>query len=101
MPQPAVPGSVLEAIEDVRGERRRPRPNLLELEVHVEALEQTFAAAEHDRRDRQRELLDDPCRERLADQIGAAHEMDFAIARDRLRALEGLVEATDEGEPTV
>jgi hypothetical protein len=58
-----------------------------------EAVEQPLASAERDRRDADRELVDEAGFERLADRVGAAHEADVLVAGCLAREGDGLLKA--------
>jgi hypothetical protein len=60
--------------------------------------EQALAAAEDDRRDDDRQLVDEPGLERLADDVGSAHEEDVLIPGGFLRPLDRLLHPGDERE---
>jgi hypothetical protein len=53
---------------------RLPHPEVLQIQRTREALEQALAPAEDDRRDDDGELVDEPCRQRLADDVVAQPE---------------------------
>src|SRR3989442_12330953 len=65
----------------------------------LDAVEDPLAGAEQDRRDVQRELVDDPCNEGLAHSRGAARDV-YAALPGRLARLcvSGVEAAGDEGE---
>src|SRR4026209_2978518 len=77
-------------------ERREPRlaySDMLERHRVREALEQALAAAEDDRGNDDPQLVDDPRRERLADDVGSAHDMDILLAGRMSRLLDGFLDA--------
>src|ERR671931_1696498 len=65
-------GSANDAVFEMRDAGRLDRTDLLELEVRAEAVEKPCAAAEDERDDVQLELVDEPSREVLVDDAGAA-----------------------------
>jgi hypothetical protein len=85
--------SVDDAILEVSDSGRFDRPNLLELEVGAEAVEEPRAAAEYQRDDVQLEVVDEPCSQLLIDGTGAAADDDVLSGRSRAR-LEALVGPT-------
>jgi hypothetical protein len=69
---------------------RFDRPNLLKLEVGAEAVEEPRAAAEYQRDDMQFEVVDEPRRQVLIDDTGAATDDDVLSGRGRPGLVEGL-----------
>src|SRR5262245_49859855 len=72
---------------------------MLEVERPGEPLEQPLAAAEDDRGDDDRELVDETCLERLPDDVRAAHDVDVLATGGFPGALDRLLDAGDEREP--
>ena len=58
-----------------------------------EALEQPLPAAEHDRRDDDRQLVHEARLERLADDVRPAHDVHVLVAGRLARPLDGLLDA--------
>jgi hypothetical protein len=76
--------SLDDAILEVRDAGRFDRPELLELEVGAEAVEEPRAAAEYQRDDVQLELVDESRRQVFVDRTrAAADDGDVAVGRDR------------------
>src|SRR5262249_59709924 len=90
----------LDAVVDERRVRRLPDAEVLELERAVETVEQALAAPEDDRRDDDRQLVDEFCLERLPDDVGAAHHVDVLVAGGRDGLLDGLPDSRHEREAT-
>ena len=67
----------------------------------VEAFEQALAAAEGDRGDRDRQLVDEPVAKRLADDVGTAHQRHILVPGGGPSTIDGLVEAVDEREAAI
>ena len=63
--------------------RRRDGLDELDADVAADAREQSRPAAEHHRRDREREFVDEPGAQVLLDGVGAAGDADVAIAGHR------------------
>src|SRR5215204_3073511 len=55
-----------------------------------------LAPAEDDRRDDHGELVDEPCRQRLADDVGSAHDMDVLATGGFRGSLDRLLHSGDE-----
>src|SRR5919204_6697311 len=74
---------------DVRDAGRLERPDLLELDLGVtEVVEEASAAPEQQRRDMELEHVEEPRRQVLVDDLGAAPEPDVLTARGLLRPLQ-------------
>ena len=91
--------SVPNAIPDVGRVGGLERLEDVELDRLPEAVEEPLARAEDDRRDRDRELVDDARGQRLPDDVGAAHDVDVLVAGRLAGPRERLVEAVHEREP--
>ena len=71
----------MDAEARVGRERRLDRRGTLECDVGArDPVEQAFTRSEEDRRDRERELVDESGREVLAEQVGAPMTMTFLPA---------------------
>src|SRR6476469_4715179 len=88
-------------VPDMSGEGRAEGPNVLEIDRFVEPVEQPLARTEYDRRDRHRELVEVTRAERLADDVGAAHDVDVLVSGDGTCPGDGRLESVDEREPRV
>src|SRR5215218_4847781 len=80
----------LHAVIDERRVLRLPYAQVLEVERLREPVEQPLAAAEDDRRDDDRQVVDELGLQRLADDVGAAHDVDVLPAGCFARSLDGL-----------
>ena len=78
-----------DAILEVSDAGRLDRPNLLEPEVGAEAVEEPRAAAEYQRDDVEFELVDEPRRQVLIDDIGAAADNHVLSGRGGPGVVEG------------
>src|SRR5262249_53812561 len=90
----------LDAVVDERRVRRLPDAEVLELERAVETVEQALAAPEDDRRDDDRQLVDEFRLERLPDDVCAAHHVDVLVAGCRGGLLDRLPDSRHEREAT-
>ena len=91
-----------DAVLQVRHARRLDRPDLFEPELRADAVEQACAAAEHERRDVQLELVDEAGSQVLVDGVGSAADRDVLAAGRRLRLLERRLDPVGhEGERRV
>jgi hypothetical protein len=86
------------AVVDERRQGGLAHAGLLEVDRLREAVEQALAAAEDHGRDDDRQLVDQPGGERLADHVGAAHDVDVLVARRLARAGDRVLDAVDEHE---
>src|SRR5919108_4657868 len=89
------------AIRDVGGEGRLEQADVLQGQNLIEPLEEPLPPAEHDRGDRDRELLHVSRPQSLTDEVRAAHEEHVLVARGLPGLDDGLVQAVDEGEPGI
>ena len=71
---------------------------MLELEGVREAVEESLAAAEHDRRHDDRQLVQQTGRQRLTDHVGAAHHADVLAVGGLGRPSHRLLDPVDEDE---
>ena len=67
---------------------RLDRPNLLELQFGADVVEEPSAATKHQRDDVQLDLVDEPRREVLVDEAGAAADQDVLSGRGATRLIE-------------
>ena len=77
---------------------RLAHSEVLEFQGFAEPVEQALAGAEDHRGDDDRELVDQPGRQGLADEVCAAHHMDLLAAGRRLGPIDRLGEAPGEDE---
>src|SRR3954454_6329274 len=84
-----------QAVADVRGQRGMQDLDGLESE-RLDAVEDPLAGAEQDRRDVERELVDDPGNEGLAHSRGPTRDVHAALAGRLTRLCVGGVEAVGD-----
>jgi hypothetical protein len=88
-----------DAVPQVRDAGRFDHPDLLQLEVGADALEQARAPTEQERHDVQLRLVDVPGRQVLVDDVGAAPDQDVLLAGGGAGLLERRLDPVgDEGE---
>src|SRR5437879_5431916 len=86
------------AVVDERRVGRLAAAEVVQVDRAREAFEQALAAAEHARRDDDRQLVDELRRERLADHVCATHDADVLVAGRRRGSRDGLLDTGHEGE---
>jgi hypothetical protein len=82
---------MLDAVVDERRERRLPDTKVLEFERVREPLEEPFPATEYYRSDDDRQFVDFPSGEGLADRVSTTHDIDVLLACRGLGSFERLV----------
>src|SRR6266540_246594 len=94
--------SLHDAVLEVRYPGCLDRAELFKLQVRADSFKEALAAAEKERRDVDLDLVDEPGRQVLVDDVGAAADVDVLAAGRRLGLLEGGLDAlSDEGEGRV
>src|SRR5829696_4939431 len=87
-----------DGVPHVGGVLRTPSAEHLEIEILLESLEQPLPAAQHERRDGDRELIYYSRRQTLTDQVGATIKGDPAVAGELTRLHQRGVKAVNKQE---